>query len=171
MPKPSYRRSFLKQLRPLWAERLSDWKPGLTEPVWWAEADSSFHRSICHTGRDLLAHLSVAFTPKWPAAFTADVFITPAGESLPLQPPPRWDDDVADLLPGQYRIGWFGRGQDFWWHLIDEAATTYGSRMAPASGHWYAPDYANFTDVVDQAAEDFTLCVEREVIPKLHRWQ
>src|SRR4051812_39052073 len=138
MTKPTYRRPFLELLCRHWAERLPDWQPGVTEPVWWADADSTFHRLVRHNERDLLAHLSVTFTPKWPGAFTAQVVISAAAESLPYRPSPRWGEHVPDLLPGSYRIGWFGRGCDYWWHLKDEAATLYGSRMQPASRHWYA---------------------------------
>jgi hypothetical protein len=79
-------------MHPIWAERFPDWTAVVREPIWWADADATFYRAVHHSGRDLLIHLSVAFTPKWPGAFTADVVVSPAGEPLPFSPTSRWGD-------------------------------------------------------------------------------
>src|SRR4051812_44873368 len=131
MASPTFRAPFLKRLHRSWAQRLPALKPGSTEPIWWAEPDCTLHRRFRHREREVLVHLSVLFTPKWPGAFTADVTISPPDEPLPYRPATRWDDHLPDLLPGQYRIGWFARACDYWWHLKDEDNGGLMRRMEP----------------------------------------
>jgi hypothetical protein len=179
-----YRKPFLKRFDEVWTKRFPTWQRGVSLPVFWARADSTYSDVESAARCGLHFYLIVEFTPKWPGRFTGDIIITSSPQGYPqnCNPPHRWRDDIPDLLEGAYRIGHFVSGKDLWWHLIDEEAESKRfwesipnlpepiSHLKRRSDDWYASSYTvPFTDIASEAIENFCDIFEQHVIPKLNR--
>lgn len=177
-----YRKAFLKRFSEIWLTRFPTWKPGANLPVFWAKRDAIFSDSLSFQSYRLFFHLIIEFTSKSPGQFTGDIIITSSAEGYPhdCNPPHRFGNHISKLEEGAYRIGAFIRGEDIWWHLVDEEAESKrflaSIPNAPKTGYlkrregdWYASDYDVSLDfVICEAVEHFCASFENHVLPKLN---
>jgi hypothetical protein len=173
-----YRKQFLAVLKPIWARRLPDWKPGLFSPSFYSSADATFSWTGHTDDSALRFHLFVEFSSKQAGEFTGDIFITDQTNQLPTTDFHRLPDEISSGKIGIYRIGMFFMGTDSWWHLRDEVAESklfWESRGLRAVGRlkrkkkdWYVASYdVPQKQIMQEAAEDFTEKFVTTVVPKL----
>jgi hypothetical protein len=175
-----YRKQFLNMLKPIWAERLPEWQPGLCSPSFYTKPEATFTWTRFTAESLIRFHAFIEFSSKSPGMFTCDCFITDASNRV--APKDKLSvvsvDDIPKLRPGVYRIGKFISGLDVWWHLCDEAAESnrfwgqqglHGLAVLRRKEHdWYAASYdVSPKQIMQEAAEDFTNRFLSHVSPKL----
>jgi hypothetical protein len=174
----NYRKQFLGILKPIWAERLPEWQPGLFSPSFWTKTDATFSWTRFSSNSTTRFHAFVEFSSKVAGMFTCDIFITDATNKLGVKDIHRWPDDIPTRRIGAYRIGGFMTKNDVWWHLRDEVGESsrywekHGRKVPSClkrkKHDWYAASYdAPQMQIMLEAAEDFTNNFITYVPPKL----